>query len=280
MKNLVTPAYELHYARESFASSLAQGMSHASDFTKKLKDLMPSIIRGFAPSKEIATLPKIENISKEQTQFLKILKDIPYTELRERPAQTPEAMRVSYLEFLQVLLPVTRYIKDIEARVIRPYVFFLAQMVSDTKGALTTNSYKKEYAALIQNRDKAYSDFSPLYTPSSTDSARQVKDVVQRNSDWSLVLPQLNECVNNMQAIDLESIKSQVQQCSDYLDILHAYLQENKLQATSLEAAQALSEGAWQVAQELQFMSTTHYRVLALNGCVENTISNITQALG
>lgn len=276
----LSPEQELSYARESFASALSQGMTHASDFASKLKETFPSIIRGFAPVKDVVILPELIQLNKDQSKFMKTIHDIPYSELRELKAYTPEGVFVTYLEFIQVLHPVTEYLKGIQKNVTSPYLLLLAQVVSDTKASGSSNNHRNEYQKLEAYREAAYKQFSKLYAKDSFKAETQVKHVIERNADWGTVLHLLNQCVANMQAIDREAIKNQIQQCSDYLDILYKYLNENKLNGTSLEAAQSLSDGAYQVAQELTFLSTTYYRVLALNGSVENTIAHVVKSVG
>ncbi len=280
MKNLMTPDSELKYAQESFQSALAQGLTHASDFSKKLYDTLPSIIRGFAPVKDTLILPDLVGLDKNQAKFVKITHEIPFSELRELRAFVPEGVFSTYLEYLQVLHPVTEYQRSIQGDVIAPFVMILAQIVSDAKGNVSTNNHRAEFKKLEKNREEAYARFSKLYAKDSVETQVKVKNVIERNADWPAVLNLLNQCVSNMQDIDREAIKQQIQQCNDYLDIIYTYLKEGKLEGTSLEAAQSLSDGSWQVAQELQFFSTTYYRVLSLNAAIEKTVMGVTEAMG
>lgn len=266
---------ELKLCRDQLALEFFS-LKSASSF---LTQLLPGITASFKNTKETVDLPNIKPLSKQQTNFLKVLKDVPFTEVGELKAYTPEGMGKSYLEYLKVLVTVTEYIKTIQGDVLQPYVLFLAQLMSDKQAAFTTDSKKKEYELLEKHREGIYKEFSKMYVKDSYAAETKVKNVVDRNADWTTVLALLNTCVANMESIDRELIKRQVKQCSDYLDLIYDGLKKDDVKDTSQEAAARLSNGAFQVAKECELLATTYYRVLALNGSIENTINHITNTL-
>lgn len=266
---------ELRYAAESFSDVLAKSAAVVDSMTQKLKETLPAIIRGFSSTQATVDLPVIETLDKYQKKFLDEVEKVPYSETRELKAFVPEGMKVSYLEYLKVLTPVTLYLKDIQRDVTSPYLFLLAQMVSDTNANLSTNNQKPLYKRLEAYRKEAYDRFSNLYRMNSYEAQTKVMHVVDRNADWKEILVQLKNCKDNVEAVDREAIQRQVKQCTDYLEIIHQNLSNNKAKPASKEMAQGLADGAYAVAQELQFFSTTYYRVLAMSGSLKNTIEHI-----
>lgn len=270
------PFRDLQHARDCLA---LESFSLAGA-TSSLKELLPSIMNAFASNKVAAALPPMTALSKDQSKFLKLIGGFPYTDLMVLRAYLPEGVSVNYLEYLALLLPTTHYLKDIQKNVTSPYLLFLAQIVSDKQAALSTRSQEAEYNALEKNRDALYAGFAKLYTANSFAATTSVKHVVDRNADWKTVFEQATQCAENMQAINLSAVQSQLKQCSDYLDVIHSGLATGQRTAASTETAQRLSAGAYQVARELELLSSTYYRVLALNGSIENTLKHITESVG
>jgi hypothetical protein len=245
-----------------------------------LKNSIDGIISAFANTISAPDLPKITNLSRDQSKFLQVLKDIPFSEIGQLKAYVPEGMKSKYLDYLDTLLPVTDQFKDIQNKLLQPYTLFLAQLVSDKKASISTNANKIEYGKLESQRDAIYKSFSSHYNMDSYGAERLVKDVVDRNNDWGPVFNKLNICSANMDSIDKELIKRQVKQCVDYLSIIKENLDSEQMSRTTKETAERLSNGCYQIARELEMLSVTHYRVLALKGSVENTVLHITSVLG
>ena len=275
----LTPEEKLFYASESLTEAINKGFSTLSEAAAKLKGLMPGIIQGFSATKDAVVLPDIVPLDKYQKAFLSEIEGVPYTELRELRAFVPEGVSVTYLEYLKTLVPVTAYLKDIQRDVTSPYLFLLAQMVSDVNANISTKSEQATYEKMKAVRDEAYESLAKLYEKNSYKAMTKVGAVIERNADWKDVFTQLKSCVINVESVNRESIARQIKQCTDYLEIIYQNLSKDNAKSTSQEAAQNLAAGAYEVAQQLQFFSTTYYRVLALNGSVKNTIEHIQKSI-
>ena len=90
----------------------------------------------------------------------------------------------------------------------------------------------------------------------------------------------LNQCTANVNSINRELLQRQIKQCVDYLKIINDNLDKEQMKDTSRETAARLSNGAYQVAKTCELFSTTYYRVLAMNGSIENTIAHILKTVG
>jgi hypothetical protein len=276
MEIIINDTNELKLCRDQLALEFFSLKSTSSFLTQ----LLPGIISSFKNTKQTVDLPNIKPLDKDQKAFLNLLKEVPYTEIGELRAYTPEGMGKTYLEYINVLLHVTEYVKTIQGDVLQPYVLFLAQLLSDKQSAFISDSNKREYDLLEKHRDGIYKEFSKMYVKDSYAAETKVKAIVDRNADWVTVLTLLNQCVANMESIDRELIKRQVKQCSDYLNLIYDGLKKDSVKDTSQEAAARLSNGAYNVAKELELAATTYYRVLAMSGSVKNTIDHIKNTLG
>jgi hypothetical protein len=278
------PMEVLQIAREDFRQNINSALmagSNLADYVKgKLVDTLPNIIMGLSSVGQTLEIDKKAPLSKDQHKFLKIVKEIPYSELRELKAFNAEGVKVSYLDFLMLLDPTMHYVNNIQKQVLEPYMFFLAQLVTDKKASISTQNDKLDYQKLEKAREAIFKDFSKMYDKDSYKASCNVKDVVDRNADWTVVLEKNAACMHMVNAIDRHLIRSQITLCTDYLNIIYNNLKSGDTEKNSPEVAERLSNGAYQVASEIQLLSTTHYRALALNGSIENTIAAIVKAVG
>jgi len=244
-------------------------------FPGVFRNLVNDVFNAFKFTETFADVPKVLPLPKDQAKFLKVIDAIPYSEIGELKAYVPEGMSCTYLEFLEQLLPVTMYLQTLQSNVVSPFVMFLAQFVSDKKMSETTNHLKQEYVKMETHRELIYKNFGKLYNKNSYAAETQVKKAISRNNDWKVVFIELNKCIANLESIDREAIKREVKQATDYIELIVKEFSNNPNRKASEEAAQRLANGCYSVAKELELLSTTYYRALAVRGSIENTMEHI-----
>lgn len=269
----------LQYASESLSSQV-------SNIGGKLLKLMPEIVTGFFTVKDDLAAPK-EALPKlreaklrgNQEDFLRITRDIPYSELRELRAYVPAGLSTTYLDAFGALLPATEYIMAIRGQVIEPYMHLLGQLVSDQNSTLSTKDYSKIFQKAQATRKAVMGNLDGCFVRGDKNETT-VRHVIGRNADWPAVLQANNTVVANLDAIDLPGIERQLQQCSDYLTILFERLKEGGMANASPEVANGLSEGAYNVALEMQMLAAVYFRALQMSQSVESTVAHITECMG
>jgi len=282
-----TSAQQLQYASESLSDLMTSGMSVAGNFANRLLSAMPEIVQGFLPVKAELDAPqdivkhlRELKLSRDQDKFLRVASAVPYSDLREIRAFVPAGLSATYLDLLAVLLPASEHAMDVRSLVIEPYLMLLAKLVSDKQGTMSTQNHAVAYKKLSANREEFTQRFAKLYKHNSEETQTTIKHVVERNGDWKPVLQAINTVAVNLEAVDLQGIQKQLAQCSDYLDLLYERLQKGEMSDATREVAQGLADGAYSVAQEMQFLSGVYFRALQLTKAVDDTIVHVNKNLG
>lgn len=272
---------ELKIAAEGMAETLSAIHSGITTSVDAFKNMFISTAQkaGTALSFVGKEIPKEDmvKLNKYQEQFIKLLETTPYSEVREVRAYKPEGLKVTFLEFLDALDPEIDYVKKLETDVLHPYASFLAQIVSDNKVITSTNTNDIYYNKMQERRDKAYTVLSNCYQANSVAGTAIVKSVVDRNSDWNTLFIRANSSIERISSINRESMKKSLKQSQDYLDIIIEKIESGKLDNISPETTKQLANGAWQIGKEVEFFSTTYFRLLTLRGSIENTVNKITE---
>lgn len=241
---------------------------------KMLKSLLPTITSALSSTNTLIDVKEYESLNKDQKKFMDLLSHTPFSEIGELRAYVPEGLSEDYITALSVLLPYTKYISQVYADTVYPYSLFLAKLVSDSKEMLSTNSNSVNYKELEKTRNEIYKDVSAIYK-NDKESIRLVKRVVQRNADWATVFKLLNECDNNVKTVNRQTLKNTITQCVDYLNVIIENLNKNKSATSSTEVAKRLSEGAYQVAKQVELFTYIYFKVMTMHGSIKNTIDHI-----
>jgi hypothetical protein len=107
----------------------------------------------------------------------------------------------------------------------------------------------------------------------------RVRDVVERNGDWEKVFKEINPIISSLEGVDRKKIQAQIKQCNDYLEIIIQEFSKNKDRKVSQEAANRLSNLAYDIGRDLEFYATTHFRLLQIRGGIEVTMNRISESL-
>ena len=258
-------------SQESFIGDFSKYVGNIFNAFRNTSNLLE--VRGFSKA------PEQNPLSKESKQFLKLVDGIPYSNMMVLQATVPEGLNCTYLEILEPLLQSSQYLKGIQAHVVQPFSLYLASFLSNENTSLSSESKRYEYTKLEQERDQRIASFTKLYKADSYNTTTTVKNVVNRNADWSPILSMQKEVISNLEAVDRKTIKREIDTCVDYLALIADNLKRNNVK-TRPEAAERLSMGAYQVAKELEYFSNTYYRALGLSNAIESTIGNIRKVYG
>jgi hypothetical protein len=223
-------------------------------------------------------MPVIDELPKDQRKFLALIKAIPYTSLGEIQAQTVEGSSCTYLEYLATLKQATQYAVGVPEKVSK-YLIFLGQFVSDQRFSTSTYDDKKLLEGQEKIRHHHYDSFGKLHKKNSVKALTRVRDVVERNGDWEKVFKEINPIISSLEGVDRKKIQAQIKQCNDYLEIIIQEFSKNKDRKVSQEAANRLSNLAYDIGRDLEFYATTHFRLLQIRGGIEVTMNRISESL-
>lgn len=244
------------------------------------KNLVQNVFQAFQFSGSLTDVEPLPAFPRELVKFLKVVDAVSYSELGELKAYVPEGLNKTYLEYLAVLQPACHALATLQSQVLEPFCLFLGQLLSDPKAGLSSFNNRLQHEKLEKRRAHYYKQLGQCFDRNSHNAETKIKKVVDRNADWRKVLTEINECVQSLERIDRQAIKTQVQQCTDYIELLVKEFSQEAHRAVSQEVAQRLANEAYQIAKELEFYSTTYYRALALRGSIENTMKHVQSVLG
>lgn len=246
------------------------------------KDLAQSVLSSLKASVELADVDKIEPIlSKDQVAFLKLVKVTPHISIGGMQGWCPEGLIKSYLDYLHVLEPACAHARTTLSNSVIPYEEFLARFMSDRLFSQDANTDKKRLDAMEKIRVTDAANLSKCFKKGSHETRVPVKTLVARANDWEPIFKSMGKCVEHVESVSVDELRSRVRSCSDMIEtILKDFSKPGTDRKVSQEAAIRLGRHAGVVARDVEHYSALHYRVLTLKNTIEQTMKQISAIMG
>jgi hypothetical protein len=213
-------------------------------------------------------------LTSNQHDFMKVLNHKQYVDLMPLTAYVPEGLAVSYLEYDRELRPMVER-ACLVMSVLNPYSTWLALMAHSNEALLDTKSHAREYEKLAQERDALTRRVAACFKAGSTRTEAKLSDVIHRNSDWPAVFKATDAMSVEINKIDRKALDKKLNECVELIDAIGRKIERGDFEDVTPEAVMGLSDGAYHVAQELEFFSATYYRVLAFTTAVDRSLKHV-----
>jgi hypothetical protein len=246
----------------------------STDLAGLVRRVFPSIERDMGSFKGMFRTGPAVGLNGAQRDFLKSVEKKTFPSLMPLTAYVPEGLKSSYLEYSQVLFPTVLHAVQVD-KLINDYTTFLSVMISNRTATFETLSHKKFYADLSAGRERLNKDILSCFNPQSTRTDVKVENVVGRNADWEAVLKTSEEMANLINKVDRTKLNTKVAECVELLERLGKQINDGHFDKVSPEVVLDLSDGAYQVASELEFYAATYYRVISLCEAINRTMQHV-----
>jgi len=253
-------------AIEAFAGANVQSLL-SNTFPALLSD-----IKGFFGSFTSDT-PAIA-LSPKERDFVKELAKHAYGNLSPLAAFVPEGLDTTYLKYSNILLNAAEHVSHLTIAVLPSYANFLSSLINNQDAKLSTISFNKIYQELTVKREVLNQELGLCFKRGSTKTEVTFGDVVARNNDWEKVFVVNAEMLKHVNSVDRKVLNKKIQECSELLEVIMLKMKRNEFENMSPEVIINLSNGAYQVARELEFFSVTYFKVVAYTNAVNRTIDH------
>lgn len=246
-----------------------------TDAQELLSRVLPTIAQSFSNFANSFTGPAANvPISSSSKDFLNSLKSHSYLDISPIRAFVPEGMNVTYKEYNAVLEKAVAHSLVIADKTLSEYTTFLGRLITNDDEMRSLNSNDQQYRALANNREKLYAELGSCFKTNSIISETTFGKVTQRNSDWTDVITVSTKNALDISKVDRALLDKRVKEIIRLIDVVKDKAKREDFKKISPDVIKHLANGAFQMASEIEFYATTHYRVLSMSGSISNTIDN------
>lgn len=245
-----------------------------SDVSALVRRVIPSIRNGIDGFHKTFTQAPAVSISGDQKRFLsEVIAKRTYNTLEPLTAYVPEGLKVPYLEYAQVLFNAVEHAM-LAPSVINAYATFLATLVSNKMALNNTMSSKRLYLEMQETRTKLADDVRKCFD-GTVKTETKVENVIKRNADWAELFKACDNISRAINSVERSVLQKKVDECSELLERISKQINEGFFDKASPEVILDMSEGAYQVASELEFYSVMYYNAQTFTHAITRTIERV-----
>lgn len=222
--------------------------------------------------------PEIKDMLSNYKELENKLKLINYVEKKDLLISVPEGFKGNLIEYLEVINSLSNKIYPEANKLLNNYKLILASFLTnkDQKISLTDhtnffNSVKKERENFIYTLSK--------YQTNNNSTKSRLRDCVNRISDVDILVKKI-EIINKVRNNNnIKEIVSTVDEISKLLDTIIQRVDTGDVSNISGASAKNLSEGAYEVAKYIEFVSLFNFKVEQITTTISKLVSQLSNEI-
>ena len=235
-------------------------------------DLLNKLSTGFNACND---LPQVKpEFSKEQKFVLAEMHVKQFLDIADVKIDTPENFKGKYLDYISCLIKEAKHTQHLSADVLKPFVVYLSQFVSNKEAKLSTKDMTRTYSTLEKTRLESIKELD-RFVSESHKTTTTIGDVISRRADFNTLFNEtfvLNKIINDT---DLKIVKDNVKTCVDLMNTIVKQSQDNTLTTISPEVTKNIAYGATELAKQVEFLAVLHFRAHSFSTAVNSMATNI-----
>ena len=251
---------------ENYIQTIALEQNFVTNAINRLLDYLPdfktrlseAIVDSHDQSKVYAELSK--NIKYKEKQVSQVVGVIPFSEVGEMLVPVPENFKGNYIKYLDTLLELSADVYRQDLAVLKQYETMLSVFITNKEARLSTFVKEKAYFKEVSNiRNKTSMTLHTFFPKETGVSIARAKDIVGRMGDFTEISKKAVDLAAIHNTVDVSKINNITQSCTELLGIIIKNIENGECKDASPDAALALSEGAYTVAQYVEMISAFYY---------------------
>lgn len=205
-------------------------------------------------------------------KFMQHMEGTPYMDVMDERAEVPEGLSVTYLEYLNVLVPAQERASEVLTNVIRPFTKYVAKLITDEKVRNGVRHSIREFTDLEKDHEKFEREFGECFAKNSYGPTQPFSAVVKRQADWQLVFKKTEELKKHYDKYDQKAITSALNDLYASVGELMKLVNAEGFAGVDRDLTKQLASGMYSVAREIEFSAHTTYRTVTFINCVNATV--------
>lgn len=251
---------------ENHIATIALEQNFVTNAINRLLDFLPdfkirlseAIVESHDQSKVYAELSK--NIKYKEKQVSQVVGVIPFSEVGEMLVPVPENFKGNYIRYLDTLLELAADVYRQDLAVLKQYETMLSVFITNKDARLSTFVKEKAFFKEVSNiRNKTTIALRTFFPKETGVSIARSKDIVERMADFPEMSKKAVDLAAIHNTVDVSKINNITQSCTELLGIIIKNIENGECKDASPDAALALSEGAYTVAQYVEMISAFYY---------------------
>ena len=236
-----------------------------------------STIRNFFPRLKQAIMPAFDELDKVKpfiskddnlyklTSNEKDIEDfitrVPWEDLSVVHVPTPEGFVGNYVEYARKIFALFDYTQDVSFPAIEAYYTLLGNVLTNKEPKLSTKDITSQYKTLAKDRVNTNTGITANFIKGSTVAEGTMGKLFKSPDEVTELFRLRHKLIDSIKQAPLSKVKNRADKISECLDTIIAQVNENKIDYLSTQQLKNITEGAYEIAAQIEFFAINYYRV-------------------
>jgi hypothetical protein len=232
----------------------------ATDSTNIFNQILPKLVHEFKSLKEGLVTPILSLFISKERKVLAHLQNLNYVNLSQSLVSVPEGFKGFFLDYLKLLekIQVQAY-KDAN-EFIKEYHIVLSSFITNKDDQISSKDLSFFYNRVEQRTLENSDEISKFFNAPNKVSRAKLESVLARISDLEAISQVVKQIESRHNLEDLKTIEISLNKIIAMLDIIIEQMKKEDTTKVSRQAALNLSQGAYNLARYIEFISLLHFR--------------------
>ena len=200
--------------------------------------------------------------------------DVPEDALKKLFVPVPEGFNGNVLKYQSALVDSLEYIEAVTMVQLKEFYVTAAAFVTNRDRKLSIKDDSGKFKNFEKQRATIVDDISTHFTKGNT--GRTVfNDAYLNYQEFKKAYSLNRDLVKRSEGINIKTVHDQVKKIVETLDIAIKAAERSEYDKASNEALMNLSTGTYELAQQVEFLAVTLYRIQSLTFAIAETDSKI-----
>lgn len=257
---------------------IALESARLADSTEAISNFFPAMMKklynSFTSPKTIPNfVPSIKNkifgLNSDERAIIAKLASIPYDDLINFKVPVPEGFSGNYTAYLMQCMENIDYYNLTTKNALEDYYIFVADLVTNKDAKKSLKDLQSKNNALKKSRQEIGETTNKFFIKGSNVAALAYGTAFSDNSEVEKLFRARVDLTSKIKSIDLHSVSDQVEKITQTLDTLTEQATAGNYEAFSPVQMKNISEGAYEMAAQVEFTSINYYRASVVLKTVE-----------
>ena len=222
--------------------------------------------------------PEIKEILSNYKELEKKLKLINYVDKRDLLISIPEGFKGNLNKYLDLITEISNNVYPEANKLLNNYKLILSGFLTNKDQKISLTDHTNFFNSIRVKRESNISKLS-FYQTNNNSSKAKLKDSIEKINDIDLLVKKteiINKVRNNN---SLQELVGTVQEISKLLDTVIERVSVGDIANVSGASAKNLSEGAYEVAKYIEFVSLFNFRVEQITTTISKLVTQLSNEI-
>ena len=222
--------------------------------------------------------PEIKEILSNYKELEKKLKLINYVDKKDLLISVPEGFKGNLNKYLDLITEISNNVYPEANKLLNNYKLILSGFLTNKDQKISLTDHTNFFNSIRVKRESNISKLS-FYQTNNNSSKAKLKDSIEKINDIDLLVKKteiINKVRNNN---SLQELVGTVQEISKLLDTVIERVSVGDIANVSGASAKNLSEGAYEVAKYIEFVSLFNFKVEQITTTISKLVTQLSNEI-